>query len=1075
MGQHPTVHIQLLGEFRVEIDGRSVGLPTHQRRAGELVKLLAIAPAHRMSREDVVEALWPHLDATAAFANLHKAASQARAALGMKDAIVLSGGSVHLWPEASVRTDAEQFEHDAAQALENGDRERCAAVASSHGAGLLPDDRLTEWATEARDRLRQRHLDLLRRAECWAEVAEVDPTDERAHCALIQELIRSDRRHSAIRQWQRMRDALAEIGVQPGAESRAVWRAMVEGPSAAAVVAPAVSPIVGRDDELRTARRMLARAAEGHGGTLLLGGDPGIGKSRFAETLLDDAIELGWTVLRGSGCRVDGAGPWAPVVESFDRVLRQRPELAGALSESAREGLRRLFGRAAPSPTGAEVRGRQPILLAASQVLEAAAGETGAVLWIDDLHAADEATVQLMHYLARTIRAERVLVVLSYETGALSPSAAQLRTSLLANHGATEIELGPVDPQAAAAIVRTIAVASDATVAAVYRLAEGNPLFTEEIAASIRPDETFAVPRRLREIVQARLVALPPDLYSTLQRLAVAGVQFTADECRPFVDLDQPGLFDMLDAALCAGVLVEAGSGYRFRHQIVRETLQASMAAHHRRAAHQRAADALKASGAPATRIAHHLLAADAAGGEIVPWLEHAAFEAASMGAVADARALADRALGFAPRRSSLLELRANCLFASGEPTCTAAFTDAIQGARGPRRRRLRIRLARAAVVLGDLTTATGALAGLVAATPTERVEMLVAQGYIALAQSDVARAERCAEQARRLAIDEGLATELTGAATLRALVAHSRGDWHQQIEIDLLDTSRAPQLAASVHDGHLCVVEHYLYGSRPYHELIAFAHRLRAAAQHSGADRGFAFATLVLGEAELLAGHHAAAGLHLREAVELHHRVGSAAGQSLALQRCAELDLIAGDGAEAALLLAQALELARQSTLLGRHLLPRIYGTMIDAAAGTAQSLAVVEEAESAVAPTEACRMCRVTFTLPAARACARAGDQNRALDYLAAAREVAPPASRGVAWTAAMAETEAVLAEAAGHATAATSLQRDAAQLYAAAGQTHDASRCRAVACAPAEPVREATAGRDTGAGKVSVRQGS
>ncbi|MDQ4115938.1 MAG: SARP family transcriptional regulator, partial [Actinomycetota bacterium] len=311
--------------------------------------------------------------------------------------------------------------------------------------------------------------------------------------------------------------------------------------------------------------------------------------------------------------------------------------------------------------------------------------------------------------------------------------------------------------------------------------------------------------------------------------------------------------------------------------------------------------------------------------------------------------------------------------------------------------------------------------------------------------------------------------------ATLRALVAHSRGDWHQQIEIDLLDTSRAPQLAASVHDGHLCVVEHYLYGSRPYHELIAFAHRLRAAAQHSGAERGFAFATLVLGEAELLAGHHAAAGLHLREAVELHHRVGSAAGQSLALQRYAELDLIAGDGSEAASLLAQALELARQSTLLGRHLLPRIYGTMIDAAAGTAQSLAVVEEAESAVAPTEACRMCRVTFTLPAARACARAGDQHRAQDYLAAAREVAPPASRGVAWTAAMAETEAVLAEAAGHATAATSLQRDAAQLYAAAGQTHDASRCRAVACAPAEPVREAAAGRDTGAGKVSVRQSS
>lgn len=154
------------------------------------------------------------------------------------------------------------------------------------------------------------------------------------------------------------------------------------------------------------------------------------------------------------------------------------------------------------------------------------------------------------------------------------------------------------------------------------------------------------------------------------------------------------------------------------------------------------------------------------------------------------------------------------------------------------------------------------------------------------------------------------------------------------------------------------------------------------------------------------------------------------------------------GRGAELASLLAQALDLARQSTLLGRHLLPRIYGTVVEAAAGTAHSLAVVEEAESAVAPTEACRMWRVTFMLPAARACARGGDPDRARDYLAAARAVAPPTSHGDAWTAAMAETEAVLAEAAAQAEAAAALRRSAAELYAVAGQTHNARRCRAVA---------------------------
>src|SRR5439155_25179756 len=97
---------------------------------------------------------------------------------------------------------------------------------------------------------------------------------------------------------------------------------------------------------------------------------------------------------------------------------------------------------------------------------------------------------------------------------------------------------------------------------------------------------------------------------------------------------------------------------------------------------------------------------------------------------------------------------------------------------------------------------------------------------------------------ARRIAVAESLAAALTDVVTLRALVAHSRGTWQQQVEVDLLDTSRAPQLAAKIHDAHLCVAEIYLYGGQPYERIAAFAIQLKEVAERNGAERGRAFAT---------------------------------------------------------------------------------------------------------------------------------------------------------------------------------------------------------------------------------------
>src|SRR5918912_4099772 len=160
------IEIRLLGRFEAVVDSRPVPAEAWpQRRAADLVKVLALARGHRMPRDEVLEALWPRLGADAAAANLHKAASYARRALGARDAVVLRSGMVELAPDVEVTTDVERFER--------GDD-------SAYGGDLLPDDPYASWALAARARLRRRRLEHLRRRGEWEAILREEPADEEA-------------------------------------------------------------------------------------------------------------------------------------------------------------------------------------------------------------------------------------------------------------------------------------------------------------------------------------------------------------------------------------------------------------------------------------------------------------------------------------------------------------------------------------------------------------------------------------------------------------------------------------------------------------------------------------------------------------------------------------------------------------------------------------------------------------------------------------------------------------------------------------------------------------------------------
>lgn len=212
----PDLRVRLMGGFEVEVDGHVIPAAAWRRRsAADLVKLLALAPKHRLGREQIAEALWPSLAPERALANVRKAAHHARKALDVESAVVTAEGFVELAPDGSVDADATRFEIAGRKAIDDADREACGRAAASYPGDLLPEDRYADWCSRDRTRLRLLFLDVLARGEQWGRLVDEDPTSERAHREIMRaQLARGDRR-AALRQFEMLRSALRDIGVTP--------------------------------------------------------------------------------------------------------------------------------------------------------------------------------------------------------------------------------------------------------------------------------------------------------------------------------------------------------------------------------------------------------------------------------------------------------------------------------------------------------------------------------------------------------------------------------------------------------------------------------------------------------------------------------------------------------------------------------------------------------------------------------------------------------------------------------------------------------------------------------------------
>ncbi len=255
-GRHG-LKIRLLGGFRIEVSAQVVADSDWRlQKARALVKLLALAPRHRLTRDEAMERLWPELEPAAALNNLYYALHVARAALeggvpvksGGSSALQLAGGVITFSPSGSVCIDIETFQTAATAAWQSKDPIAYSKALNLYAGELLPEDRYEDWAARPREMLRDIQLRLLmdlaqirqERGEYPEAIASLtqlmteEPTHEEACASLMFLHAAAGQRWNALRAFAQLRTALREeLDVEPSAATQHLHADILAGALAA--------------------------------------------------------------------------------------------------------------------------------------------------------------------------------------------------------------------------------------------------------------------------------------------------------------------------------------------------------------------------------------------------------------------------------------------------------------------------------------------------------------------------------------------------------------------------------------------------------------------------------------------------------------------------------------------------------------------------------------------------------------------------------------------------------------------------------------------------------------------------
>ena len=386
----------------------------------------------------------------------------------------------------------------------------------------------------------------------------------------------------------------------------------------------------------------------GRGTTLLLEGEGGQGKTRLALATAERATKRGWLVAIGRAYPVEVGVPYALFTDALLPVLRALdPSSLSVLTRGAVSELSHLFPLLATgeapirgaSDQGSEIKTR--LVWNFAQLLSRIAQKRPLLLILENLHWADESSLEMLHFTARQLGASRVLVLATYNPSTPERSAAlvSLRQSLVGLSAARVHSLGPLSRAATDELVHALFGVADSVsrefAALLYGWTRGNPFFVEETLKALvssgrlyERDGTWHgweiadldLPRSIREAVVTRLERLSPDAQRVAAMAAVIGTRAPYDALDAVVGMPRTTLVEAIDELRGQHILDERRESdrivYDFSHPILRDVIYQEMGLARARLLHATVADALEqhygdTADEHADELAYHFARAD--------------------------------------------------------------------------------------------------------------------------------------------------------------------------------------------------------------------------------------------------------------------------------------------------------------------------------------------------------------------------------------------------------------------------------------------------------------------------------
>ncbi len=649
-------------------------------------------------REHLIDLLWPESLPDAGRKNLRNTLWVIRQACD-DAALQTDADTIRLSDAVWVDLCAFEAAIQASARIETGDASDLQRTIDLFRGPLLDGLSLSEapdfelWLTGERERLGQLYLRALeslagvhRAAGRWSEMISVarralayDNLQEPVYRALMEAHARLGDRSEALRQYDRLRAILArELGVEPLPETESLRTAIINGDLRPTVPIPSAPlprsrqpseadrqrlPFVGRQAECVALDQELALTAMGQARVVLITGELGIGKSRlWREWSAAQPPRPG--MLETRCLDTTQALPFAPLVglfsrqSCFERLFKPPSPLSPVwLAELARllPGIRQHWpDMPAPAALPPDEE-RHRLFEAFVQTLRALENRP-IVLFIDDLHSADHATLDWLLYLVDRMRDEPLLLAVAYRPSDAPAQLINLAAAWSREGVVRQLPLDRLTLEESRELIAALGGDTD-QVERLQLMSAGNPYFLIELSRA----EPGDLPPHLAELVRARLNRLPDAAHQVLQAAAVLEGEFDFAALRRTSGRGEEETLDALDVLLDAAVLVERRGSYEFVHPLVAGIVRDDLGIARRSFLHHRAAKALEAThGARLSAIAGQLAGHYAQAGRIAQaarYAEMAAQHAQELTAPAEAVAFYRQALALEPTPARRMEL----------------------------------------------------------------------------------------------------------------------------------------------------------------------------------------------------------------------------------------------------------------------------------------------------------------------------------------------------------------------------------------------------------------------------------